>query len=439
MKKIYLVFTVLMIINFASIFSNNIYAQKWTLAGQIQSPGLEPSISVIDEYNVWIAGGTPDTPRVYKTTNGGMNWIELPTTGISKELYCIWAVNPTTVYVGEGILSGNAKLFKTTNGGDNWTVALTTNPNQGYFNSIVFSNSDPLVGAVQSLRIHITTNGGVTWIQKNPGGSVMSSVQNSLVMIDANFLGFGMNNGASRITLTLNSGTSWIVQNLNLTGSIVCGLDFKDDKLIGLASTTTSLPYIARTSNGGDLWTPIDIGSDISGSTIIDFIQGTNVAYIVGSNGTIKKSSDDGQTWSTFSTSGVSGITHFSAKNINNVVYGYAVSNAGSVVKFTDSLTVITGLKLTGSETVTDYKLYQNYPNPFNPVTNVKWQILNSGKVEINVYDVLGKKVAQLVNENLKAGMYEIKFDGSKLNSGVYFYRIITDGFSETKRMILIK
>jgi photosystem II stability/assembly factor-like uncharacterized protein len=428
-----------MIVIFAVFFSSNIYAQKWTLAGQIQSAGLEPSISVIDEYNVWIAGGTPDTPKVYKTTNGGLNWIELPTNGISKELYCIWAVNNTTVYVGEGILSGGAKLFKTTNGGENWTVALTTNPNQGYFNGIVFSNSDPLVGAVQSIRIYITTDGGLTWTLKNPGGSVMSSAQNSLVVKDANFFGYGMNSGTSRVTLTINGGTSWLVQNLNLTGSLVCGLDFKEDKLIGLASTTTSLPNIARTSNGGDSWTPIDIGSDISGSTIIRFIPETNIAYIVGSNGTIKKSTDDGLTWNTYSTTGISGITHFSAKNINNVVIGYAVSNTGSIVKFTDSLTILTGFGQIGSGIVTDYKLYQNYPNPFNPVTNIKWQMLNAGKVEINIYDVLGRKVVELVNKYMPAGTYEIPFDGSRLNSGVYYYKMTTNGFIETKAMVLIK
>lgn len=438
-KNIYKVLAVLMMIILASISSSDTYAQKWTLAGQVQSPGQEPSISVIDEFNVWIAGGSPDTPRVYKTSNGGVNWIEVQTSGISKELYCIWAINNSTVYVGEGILSGNAKLLKTTNGGDNWTVALQTNPNQGYFNGIVFSASEPLVGAAQSLRIHITTDGGVTWIQKNPGGSVMSSAQNSLTLIDANFLGFGMNSGASRITLTLNSGTAWLVQNLNLTGSIVCGLDFKEDKLIGLASTTSSLPTIARTSNGGDSWSPVDVGSDISGSTIIKFIPGTDIAYITGSNGIIKKSTDNGLTWNTNSTTGINGITHFSVKNINNVVYGYAISNIGSVIKFTDSLTVLTGLKQIGSEFVSGYKLHQNYPNPFNPATKIQFRIPSSNFVRLVVFDMLGREVATLLSDYLQAGTYEIPFDGSKLNSGVYYYRMVTDGFSETKAMILMK
>jgi hypothetical protein len=63
----------------------------------------------------------------------------------------------------------------------------------------------------------------------------------------------------------------------------------------------------------------------------------------------------------------------------------------------------------------------------------------NAGQVKLVVYDVQGREVQTLVNEKLSAGTYEVKFDGSMLNSGVYFYRIVTDGFSETKRMLLIK
>jgi hypothetical protein len=85
------------------------------------------------------------------------------------------------------------------------------------------------------------------------------------------------------------------------------------------------------------------------------------------------------------------------------------------------------------------YSLSQNYPNPFNPTTNVKFSILNSGDVKIVVYDVQGREVQTLVNERLNAGTYEVKFDGSSLNSGVYFYRLTTEGFTETKKMLLIK
>jgi 2',3'-cyclic-nucleotide 2'-phosphodiesterase (5'-nucleotidase family) len=84
-------------------------------------------------------------------------------------------------------------------------------------------------------------------------------------------------------------------------------------------------------------------------------------------------------------------------------------------------------------------KLYDNYPNPFNPATTIKYEIPSAGIVTIKVYNMLGQEVAQLVNALQKAGIYEITWDASNMPSGVYFYRINSNGFSETKKMILIK
>jgi hypothetical protein len=85
------------------------------------------------------------------------------------------------------------------------------------------------------------------------------------------------------------------------------------------------------------------------------------------------------------------------------------------------------------------YELYQNYPNPFNSMCNVQFSMYNAGNVKLVVYDVQGREVQILVNERLQAGTYEASFDGSTLNSGIYFYKISTGNYSETKRMILLK
>ena len=86
-----------------------------------------------------------------------------------------------------------------------------------------------------------------------------------------------------------------------------------------------------------------------------------------------------------------------------------------------------------------EFNLSQNYPNPFNPVTNLEFQIPKSGFVSLKVYDLLGKEVAHIVNENLNSGTYRYKFDGSNFASGVYFYKITVGDFSAVKRMVLIK
>jgi len=85
------------------------------------------------------------------------------------------------------------------------------------------------------------------------------------------------------------------------------------------------------------------------------------------------------------------------------------------------------------------YSLMQNYPNPFNPATTIRYSLPNDGLVQIKVYDISGKEVMSLVNENKTAGNYEVKFNGANLSSGIYFYRINAGEFVQTKRMVLVK
>lgn len=86
-----------------------------------------------------------------------------------------------------------------------------------------------------------------------------------------------------------------------------------------------------------------------------------------------------------------------------------------------------------------NFSLSQNYPNPFNPVTKINFALPKSGMVTLKVYDVLGKEVATLVNEIKNAGTYSVDFNASTFSSGIYFYKIETNGFSSVKKMMLIK
>jgi hypothetical protein len=85
------------------------------------------------------------------------------------------------------------------------------------------------------------------------------------------------------------------------------------------------------------------------------------------------------------------------------------------------------------------FNLYNNYPNPFNPSTVIKFDVAKNQLVKLTVYNMLGKEVSNLVNENLAPGSYSVNFDGANLASGMYFYRIETPGYSQTMRMILVK
>jgi len=85
------------------------------------------------------------------------------------------------------------------------------------------------------------------------------------------------------------------------------------------------------------------------------------------------------------------------------------------------------------------FTLDQNYPNPFNPSTTINFSLPNSGLVSLKVYDISGKEIANLVNENLTVGTYEYKFNAASLSSGIYFYTLKSDNITETKKMLLVK
>ncbi|MEJ2195577.1 MAG: T9SS type A sorting domain-containing protein, partial [Ignavibacteriaceae bacterium] len=87
----------------------------------------------------------------------------------------------------------------------------------------------------------------------------------------------------------------------------------------------------------------------------------------------------------------------------------------------------------------TEYSLSQNYPNPFNPSTKIKFALPQAKLTKITVYDLLGEEVQKLIDRELEAGYYEINFDASKFQSGVYFYRIQSGNFISTNKMILMK
>jgi len=100
---------------------------------------------------------------------------------------------------------------------------------------------------------------------------------------------------------------------------------------------------------------------------------------------------------------------------------------------------IVIGITQTSHEVPGSYSLSQNYPNPFNPVTRIRFELPTGGNVTLDVYDVTGRKISTLLSSELKAGTYETDFDGFGISSGVYFYRLSSGDFIETKKMLMIK
>jgi|GEM_PF-914867 len=138
----------------------------------------------------------------------------------------------------------------------------------------------------------------------------------------------------------------------------------------------------------------------------------------------------------------------WNAENCKVVIFVYKENSTLNLSEIQQALetsvTGTVGISGNSGNLINEYSLSQNYPNPFNPSTIISYSIPNDVKsetsnVKLIVYNVIGKEVKVLVNEQKNAGSYNVKFDGSNLSSGIYIYKLSTGNFSETKRMMLIK
>ncbi|MCX7833737.1 MAG: T9SS type A sorting domain-containing protein [Ignavibacteria bacterium] len=117
----------------------------------------------------------------------------------------------------------------------------------------------------------------------------------------------------------------------------------------------------------------------------------------------------------------------------------YVGIDASQKKVFYDRLGNVTRVSKNETSIPESFILEQNYPNPFNPLTTIEFSIPENTFVAIKVYDISGREVSTLVNENLQSGRYTVSFDGSNLSSGIYFYKLITNKFTATRKMILVK
>jgi hypothetical protein len=191
-------------------------------------------------------------------------------------------------------------------------------------------------------------------------------------------------------------------------------------------------------TNNGTTWNDVNNGIP-SSSTIWSFeVTGTNIfagTYIGG----VYLSTDYGGSWMQVN-EGLNNyyITSLSANNN----YLYAGTYGDGVWR--RPLSELIGIKIISESVPQSYALHQNYPNPFNPSTKIKFSIPPSKGaggmiVRLTIYDLLGREVTTLVNQQLKPGTYEVLWDASAYSSGVYFYKLTTGDFSDSKKMILIK
>jgi hypothetical protein len=391
------------------------------------------------------------------------------------------------IIVAGGSLVGNSNFALTikynSNGDTLWTRYFNNGQDYGIVNKIAIDDSNNIYisGNVSipgnCLILKYNSMGTMQWFttfannppHSNGGRGISFDIFRNLYVIGTESVPFsGLNDYLLKIN---NEGT--ILWNKIFTG-IVSGqgrntgtpkgpvissdgscIYYSTMSANGMGGGSYSIATIKYNSMGDSHWVKVYNGGNIPGANFLGSIKldRSNNIYVCGSGyfsvtgddfATIKYTAAGVQQWvATYSGLVVNGGDHaqdlFIDTNFNVFVTGDAegVSNPGVAVTIKYSQPI--GIISNNNQIPGGFFIYQNHPNPFNPVTTIEYNLPKNCKVAIKVYDILGKLVEELVNEYKEAGVNNVKFNGSNLTSGIYFYKIEAGTFTDTKKMVLIK
>ena len=344
--------------------------------------GIFGKVGIINENTIIVTSILPpDSNIIFKTTDGGITWAEIP---VSEDLTGgrIQFINANIGWIGS-----LGKLYKTTDGGFNWELQVSSlsdfffiNQNEGWY--------------VVSNQINKTTDGGETWIPQNSGTT------NTLYTIYF----FDQDNG----WISGNNGIILYTPNRGLPVEL---LEFK--AIVSGDDVNLNWQTATETNNQG-FQVERKTSQHIPGKETLSNWE--KIGY-VGGYGTTTEIHN----------------YKFMDDKLSAGKYSYRLKQIdfdGSFEYSNEAEVEIAPVK---------FFLAQNYPNPFNPTTVISWQSSASSRQTLKIYDVLGKEVATLVDEIKPAGSYEVEFNAGNLASGIYFYRLKTGSFMQTKKMSLLR
>ena len=344
-------------------------------------------VFVFDEFNVIAVG---DGGTIIKTTDGGFSWNSVAS-GLPEDLFSVSFSGSYGICAGELLT-----IIYSSDSGESWQISQTGQPNAFYCSwmlnrDIGFVAGELLYATFNKPLFGKTNDSGKSWeftdflLNGNEGTAHGINFTNE----QTGYICSAVWNGQGAISKTTNGGTNW---NTTLFDHFLWSIDFPASDSNQTGYSVGDLGIILKTTNGGSTWQPQQSGTSLRLNKV--YFVDQDFGFVVGENGLILRTTSGGE----------------------------------PVNRIYDEL----------SE-VNSFNLSQNYPNPFNPATSIQYAVVNRQFVTLIVYDVLGNKVATLVNEEKPAGEYEVEFDGSKLPSGIYFYQLKAGTFVETKKMILLK
>ncbi|MEO8512171.1 MAG: T9SS type A sorting domain-containing protein [Ignavibacteria bacterium] len=347
--------------------------------------------------------------------------------------------------------SQNGGLGRSTNGGASF-LGATSGLDLTYSNWMVpyvMDKTDPLTLYCGTYKIHKSTNGMASWTAISPdlaNGHVQNLGTITTVDVsktDPNVIYCGTDD--ANVWVTTNGGGNWTKVNSGLpyrwvtrvtthpTLANVCYVTLSGYKVDSTGA------HVYKTTNYGASWS--SISSNLPNAPVNDilvdpvFLSTLYLATDVG----VMISTNDGADWSVYST-GIPSNVPCHDLTLHNGTRKLVVWTHGRSAFATN----VPPLGITNTNEVpVSFSLWQNYPNPFNPETKIKYSLPGNNEsnheVSLNVFDITGRLVANLISGTQKTGVYEVSFSGISLSSGVYFYKLISGNFSETKKMIMVK
>jgi photosystem II stability/assembly factor-like uncharacterized protein len=288
-----------------------------------------------------------------------------------------------------GWISENYRIYKTIDGGINWELQLLVSIPLGGFHKIHFFDSNFGWTYEWGTGLYRTSDGGENW--NHIGGILFPA---DIFFINNSIGWLVKNHNTRKVHKTTDGGITWQLQfdyplDYQLGPIWFIGENYG---WIGIRNQTNSTSHILYTEDGGVNWTEQNCGN----------VGKINSIYFIDSNA------------------------------------GWAVGEGGTILKTTTG-GVVSVEEGENDEIATSYYLSQSYPNPFNPSTKIRYSIPQSSNVIIKVFDILGNEIETLVDEEKSIGTYEITWYANNLPSGVYFYRLQTGNFVETKKMVLLR
>jgi len=419
--------------------------------------------------NVAIAGC--DGGNVIRTTNGGTNW-ELIATGITGTNSDILAIDFVNDNLGMAV-GYNGSVARTTDGGATWNIISTISGGNPWDMDMLDSTHAWV--AATGERIFATTDGGFTWTQQLAVGG-LGTYGISFANKDV-----GVAGGTSGNTYyTTNGGATWSPA-VTPPGNTVWGIHIAESPVYGtVAMTACASGYVYKSTDGGRNW---ELEPRFSISTMSDvWMTDAANAWFVGNSGLILKYYEPGNIpvellsfnasviddgvnliWTTATETNNFGfeverkvassdwgkVGFVNGKGTTTNISSYSFRDESIVpgkyfyrlkqIDYDGSYSYSKEIEVDLSKLPVEFALSQNYPNPFNPATIINYQLAENSFVTLKIYDVLGNEVVTLVNEPQPAGVFTVQFDGSTLASGMYIYKLMTENFTTSKKMMLLK